>query len=265
MIQSVERAIRLLEAFSPADPRLSLTDLARRLDLPKSTVHNILKTLAGYGYVERVEGDRYALGTAPIVLAQAARVSVELRDRAAPLLRELADSTRETVYLTSFEGDHVLYVYAIETRSRLLARSALGDRGPMHCTSVGKAVLGELDDAAVADILARRGQPTFTAHTITTPERLATELERTRQRGYAVDAQEHELGTFCLGAAILDGRGQVIGACSVSGRDPAIIDARLEELVTPLKFTAQEISRRMGHVPQRSSQVIDARLERLAP
>lgn len=265
MIQSIERAIRLLEAFSPAQPRLSLTDLARRLDLPKSTVHNILKTLANHGYVERVEGDRYALGTAPIVLAQAARVSVELRDRAAPLLRELADGSRETVYLTSFEGDHVLYVYAIETRSRLLARSALGDRGPMHCTSVGKAVLAELDDDAVAEIVARRGLPSFTAHTITSPEDLAAELERTRARGHAVDAQEHELGTYCLGAAIRDGRGQVIGACSLSGRDPRIVDARLEELVTPLLFTAQEISRRMGHVPQHTSQVVDGRLARVTP
>ena len=265
MIQSIERAIRLLEAFGPAEPRLSLTDLARRLDLPKSTVHNILKTLTSYGYVERVDGDRYALGTAPIVLAQAARVSVELRDRAAPLLRELADTSRETVYLTSFEGDHVLYVYAIETSSRLLARSALGERGPMHCTSVGKAVLAELDADAVADVVARRGLPAFTAHTITTPEALGAELERTRERGHSVDAQEHEIGTFCLGAAIRDGRGQVIGACSLSGRDPDIIDARLEELVAPLLFTAQEISRRMGHVPQRTSQVVDRRLGRVAP
>jgi IclR family transcriptional regulator, acetate operon repressor len=264
VIQSVERAIRVLEAFGPSEPRLSLSDLARRLDLPKSTVHNILKTLTAHGYVERVDGDRYALGTAPVTLAQAARVCVELRDRAAPLLRELADTTHETVYLTSFETDHVLYVYAIETRSRLLARSAVGDRGPMHCTSVGKAVLGALAPDAVAEIVRRRGLPRFTAHTIVDAAALAADLERTRERGYATDDQEHELGTYCLGAAILDGRGQVVGACSVSGRDPEIVGARQEELVTPLLYTAQEISRRMGHVPQRTSQVVDGVFARVA-
>jgi IclR family transcriptional regulator, acetate operon repressor len=265
VIQSIERAIRLLEAFSPAEPRLALSELARRLDLPKSTVHNILKTLSAHGYVERVDGDRYALGTSALVLAQASRVCVELRDRAAPLLRELADTSHETVYLTSFEDDQVLYVYAIETRSRLLARSAVGDRGPMHCTSVGKAVLGSLDAAAVDDIVRRRGLPGFTPYTITDPAALALELERTRERGFSVDDQEHELGTYCLGAPILDGRGHVIGACSVSGRDPAIVAARQEELVTPLLFTAQEISRRMGHVPQRSSQVVDGPYGRVSP
>lgn len=256
VIQSIERAIRLLESFSPTEPRLSLSELARRLNLPKSTIHNILKTLTAHGYVERVDGDRYALGTAPVTLAQSARVSVELRDRAAPLLRELADTTHETVYLTSFETDHVLYVYAIETRGRLLARSAVGDRGPMHCTSVGKAVLSALPADEVAEIIQHRGMPAFTPYTLVDPITLSADLAQTRERGYSIDNQEHELNTFCLGAAILDDRGVVIGACSVSGRDPAIVAARQEELVTPLLFTAQEISRRMGHVPQRTSQVV---------
>jgi DNA-binding IclR family transcriptional regulator len=265
VIQSVERAIKVLESFSPSNPRLSLSDLARALSLPKSTVHNILKTLTAHGYVERVDGDRYALGTAAVTLAQSSRVCVELRDRAAPLLRELADAAHETVYLTSFEGDHVLYVYAIETRSRLLARSAVGDRGPMHCTAVGKAVLAALAPDAVAGIVERRGLPSFTAHTIVDAAALAADLARARERGYATDDQEHELGTYCLGAAIRDGRGEVIGACSGSGRDPEVIGARQEELVTPLLFTAQEISRRMGHVPQRTSHVVDGTFGRLIP
>jgi DNA-binding IclR family transcriptional regulator len=200
-----------------------------------------------------------------VTLAQSSRVCVELRDRAAPLLRELADATHETVYLTSFETDHVLYVYAIETRSRLLARSAVGDRGPMHCTSVGKAVLAALAPDAVAEIIERRGLPSFTAHTIVDAAALAADLARARERGYATDAQEHELGTYCLGAAIRDARGEIVGACSVSGRDPEIVGARQEELVTPLLFTAQEISRRMGYVHPRTSDLAHGTLGRWTP
>jgi DNA-binding IclR family transcriptional regulator len=255
MIQSVERALALLASFTPSEPRLALGELARRLALPKSTVHNILRTLAHHGYVERI-GDLYALGTAPIVLAQSARVIVELRDRAAPLLRELADRTHETVYLTSFEGDHVLYVYAIETSGRLLARSAVGDRSPLHCTGVGKAILARLDEATIRAIAARSGLPVFTHRTQGSIEEVLAEVERTRARGYSIDDQEHEIGTYCLGAAIVDTGGRSIGACSVSGRDPSIVAGREGELATLLTFTAQEISRRMGHVPLRSADVV---------
>jgi IclR family transcriptional regulator, acetate operon repressor len=257
LIQSLQRALTVMESFSPAEPRLSLSELSRRLALPRSTVHNILKTLTAHGYVERVDGDRYALGPSTIVLAQSARVNAELRDRAAPLLRELADAAHETVYLTSFEGDHVLYVYAIETRSRLLARSAVGDRALLHCTGVGKAVLAQLRDVVVEEIVQRRGLPAFTPHTYTDRAALAADLARTRQRGYSVDDQEHELGTYCLGAAILGTQGMVVGACSVSGRDPDIIAGRRDALATPLLYAAQEISRLMGHVPQRMSDVVE--------
>ena len=105
MINSVLKAIDILHAFSPAEPRLTLAEISRRLGLPKSTAHNLLATLLARGLVEKVDGDHYALGTAVIPLTQSVRVNVELRDRAAPLLRELADACRESVYLTVLDGD----------------------------------------------------------------------------------------------------------------------------------------------------------------
>jgi DNA-binding IclR family transcriptional regulator len=253
MINSVLKAIDILNLFSSSEPRLSLATISERLGLPKSTAHNLLTTLLSRGLVERVDSDYYALGTAVIRLTQAVRVNVELRDRAAPLLRELADTCRESVYLTVRDGDYCLYIYAVESPRRLLARTAVGDHVHLHCTSVGKAILASLPDVEVKGIAERVGLPAFTEATITDLDALHKELEETRWRGYAVDIGEHEAGTYCVGAQIFDARARVIGACSISGVDPEIVGGRLPELSSLVKHMAQEISRRMGYVPARPS------------
>jgi DNA-binding IclR family transcriptional regulator len=257
VINSILKALDILALFSAAEPRLSLAEISRRLDMPKSTVHHLLATLMTRSFIERVDNDQYALGTAPIHLAQSARVNVELRDRAAPLLRQLADTGHESTYLTVRDGDELLYMYAIESPRRLLARTAIGEHVPMHCTSNGKAILAHMDVTEVTAIAGRQGLPAFTCNTLTHLPDLLQNLELVRKRGYALDTEEHELKTFCVGVAIFDGSQRVIGACSISGNDPQIIDRRLAEIAPQVQYTAQEISRRMGFVPGAPSQIID--------
>ncbi|HEY9595948.1 MAG TPA: IclR family transcriptional regulator, partial [Spirochaetia bacterium] len=256
MINSVLKAIDIISLFSLEEPRLSLTEISRRLDLPKSTAHNLLTTLHSRGFVERTEDDQYALGVAIIARSQAVRVNVELRDRAARLLRELADASRESVYLTTLDGPQCLYIYAIESPRRLLARTAIGERVPLHCTAVGKAILAHMPDAEVGRIAKTVGLSAFTSLTITTVAELRKELELTRKRGYSIDREEHETGTYCIGGAILDSKSRPIGACSVSGVDPEIVGGRLGETSSWVMHTAQEVSRRMGYVPSSASQIV---------
>lgn len=251
MIHSVLKAIEIMDLFSAQEPRLTVTEISRRLGYPKSTVHNLLRTLAAEQFVEKVDGEAYALGTRIIAMTQKVRVNVELRDRAAPLLRSLADVARESVYLTVRKGDYVLYIYAVESSRRLLARTAVGDEVHMHCTGVGKALLAQLPEAEVDAILQRTGLPAFTAQTITDAAALKQELAETRRRGYSIDMQEHEINSFCLGAPIFDVKEQPIGACSLSGTDPEILGSRCAELSAHLAQTAEEISRRMGYIPSR--------------
>jgi DNA-binding IclR family transcriptional regulator len=255
MINSVLKAIRIMRLFSATDPVLTLAEISRRLDMPKSTAHNLLNTLLSEGFIEKANKDSYALGTAIIPLTQNVRVNVDLRDRAAPLLRQLADECRESVYLTTHDTDRVLYIYAVESSKRLLARTAVGDRAPLHCTSVGKAILAYLPKKAVDSILQHTPLVAFTANTITDVDELHEELARTKERGYAIDCEEHETSTFCLGAPILDSRANVIGACSISGSDPEIAGERVAELSAHVMQTAEEISRRMGFVPASMSRV----------
>lgn len=251
MIRSVAKAIHILHLFDDTNSRLSLAEISRRLGIPKSTAHNLLNTLRAYGFIEQVDGDRYALGPAPLILGQQVRVNVEIRDPAAPLLRRLADQVDESVYLTVPYRDQALYIYAVESPRRLLARTAVGELVPLHCTSVGKALLAFLPADEVEGILSRVGLPGFTPHTIREPERLLAELAAIRERGYATDNQEHEPNTFCIGAPIFDRSGRVIASCSISGVDPQILGDRQESLAAQVVETASEISRRMGYVPPR--------------
>ena len=251
MINSVLKAIRILNLFHASQTRLSLAEISRCSNIPKSTAHHLLTTLLSQGFIEKVEGDLYALGTAPLALTQKIRVNVEIRDPAAPLLRELADNTRESVYLTIKDGDYALYIYAVESPQRLLARTAVGDRVPLHCTSVGKAMLAFLTEEELEEIVGRVGLSTFTENTLDTIDMLIQDLARTRQRGYSLDKEEHELKTYCIGAPIFDRTGRVTAACSISGSSPTIVSDRLDDLSTHVVHTAQEISRRMGYVPTR--------------
>jgi DNA-binding IclR family transcriptional regulator len=256
VINSILKALDILALFDTHHPRLSLAEISELTQMPKSTAHALLATLQSRGLVEKVDPDSYAIGNQIIVLAQSARVNLEMRDRAAPHMRLLADACHESVYLTVREEDCVLYIYAIETPRRLMARTAVGDRVPMHCTANGKSILASLSPSEIEYYVNRAGLPKFTQNTIVTLEELQDEMGLARQRGYALDRQEHEVGTYCVGAPIYDSTSHVIGACSISGLDPEIVGARLPLLVPQVQYTAQEISRTMGFVHSMASQII---------
>jgi DNA-binding IclR family transcriptional regulator len=261
MVGSVRKALDILEIFSFTEPRLTLAQISQRLKIPKSTAHNLLRTLAARGYVERPDRDHYALGTAIYPLTQAVRVNVEVRDRAAPLLRQLADSCRASSFLVVPDNGRALYVYAVESPQRLRARTLVGERFFLHCTGVGKAILAFLPSEECRRIVATEGLPAFSPTTITSSQALARELAEVRSKGYAIDRSEHEPSTYCIAAPILDDGGRVIGSCSISGSDPEIVGIRLQELAPRVTGTAEEISRRMGYVPVRPALLAAGKLQ----
>jgi DNA-binding IclR family transcriptional regulator len=253
MINSVRKALDILQLFTAEEPRLTLAEIAERLELPKSTAHNLLKTLAQRRFIEPCGDGEYALGTAIIALTNSVRINVELRDLAAPLMRTLAEFAHESVYLAVLDADAMLYIYAVESSDRLRARTAVGDRALPHCTAVGKAVLSQLPRAEVNQLLDRTGQPRYTANTLTDRAALHNTLAETAARGFAIDLSEHEENYFCVAAPIKDSRGRAIAACSISGTDPEIVRERLPILSARVVYTAQEIGRYLGYLPHRGA------------
>ena len=254
MINSIIKASTILDAFTASRPRLSLAQMADATGYPKTTLYTLAATLVHVGLLERA-GDSYVLGKRVVSLSQAVRVNVEIRDRAAPILRELADETRESVYLTVPDGTWVLYLYAIESSHRLAARSAIGERAHFHCTAVGKAMLAFMSEDERGRITAVHGLPPVTPSTITSSEALEAELASIRQLGFSTDNAEHEPDIYCIGAPILDHSGEVIGAASVSGNSERLITERLDETASRVLDAADRVSRRMGYVPSRPGRV----------
>jgi DNA-binding IclR family transcriptional regulator len=228
-VGAVRKALEILCQFTAETPRLSVSDLSRRLKMPKSTTHNLLRTLEGHDFLKQDPGDRrYRLGT-------------RLVSAALPHLRRLADLTKETVKLGVLSGYEVLILAAIESPYQLHTRGDEGLRAPLHCTGLGKAMLARLPDQEVREILSGRGLPWFTPHTISTVAGLKKELERIRAAGYTVDLEENELGVVCVAVSLADTAAGTLAALSVSAPTSRLSGERIAECARQVRQAARAI------------------------
>jgi IclR family acetate operon transcriptional repressor len=217
-VQSVERALSLLDALSTAPGGVSLTELAGRSNLNISTCHHLLATMQKRGYVAKVPGRRtYALGARVLQLGQAFLRQVDLPQRAQPVLAELNAATGETVHLAVLQGDAVVTVAKLEGRHAVrVDTDAVGSSEAAHATATGKAMLAWLPEEQIRRILAANGMRSYTPNTITDAETLIEELRHVRRNGYALDREEFQPGVVCVGSAVRDHAGAVIGSISAS-------------------------------------------------
>ena len=250
-VRSVRRAIRILEAFREG-PSLTVTELSRALKLPKSSVYELVCTLAAEGLVKKEDSSgRYRLGLRLVELARAANQDLEVRQVARPLIEELRDQFNETVQLTVLDGEEILYVDGCESSRQLRTFFQSGDRAPLYCTALGKAILANLPPGEKERYLRRRGLKAFTPGTLTDPAALRRELDRTAARGYSVDDMEHEEDMRCVGAPIRDREGRTFAAISVSGPAHRLRPGRDREVARRVMAIAEEISSRLGYRPRK--------------
>jgi len=215
-IQSVDRALYLLETIAEAGGEATLTELATRTGLNISTCHHLLATLIKRGFATKVPGRRlYALGVRIHYLGHAC-LQVDLPRRAEPYLEAINRATGETVHLAALQGDAVVTLAVREARHAVRVETAkVGKVEAPHATSVGKAILAWLPEDEMRRILAH-GMKRFTDNTITEFPALLESLRVVRRNGYAIDREEYLPGVICVGAAIRDQAGTVIGAISAS-------------------------------------------------
>jgi len=248
-VRSVRRAIRILEAFREG-PSLTVTELSRALKLPKSSVYELVSTLAAEGLVKKEDSsNRYRLGLRLVELARAANHELEVHQVARPLIEKLRDEFNETVQLTVLDGEEILYVDGCESSRQLRTFFQFGDRAPLYCTALGKAILANLPSGQIERYLRRRGLKAFTPGTLTEPAALRHDLRRTAARGYSVDDMEHEEDVRCVAAPIRDREGRAFAALSVSGPAHRLKPARDAEIARRVMAAAEQISRRLGYQP----------------
>jgi len=246
-VQSVERAILLLETLAQENGDLSLTQIAGKLGWPKSTVHGLLATLRDHHYVDQSpETGRYRLGVRLFELGTQVARSWVIRDAAKPVMMRLSREFGETVQLGTEDDGEILYLDKLVSNSLVSILSDVGLRLPMHCSALGKVLLAHKTPAEVKRIVAQRGLAAMTKRTITSEAKLNRELNQVRERGFAIDDGEIMEGLCCVAAPIWDGNGQVRYAVSISGQARSMVGERFERITEELLLAAKEISYAMG-------------------
>lgn len=247
-VQSVQRALQLVELLAAEKREMSLTEIAQKAGWPKSTVHGLLSTLRDFHYVEQsAETGRYRLGVRLFELGNVVAGSWDVRAAAKPAMQRLSAQLGETVQLGAEDKGEVLYLEKIESTQLMRIVSETGARLPMHCSGLGKVLLAYKTPAEVKWIVSQKGLPALTAQTITSMDRLERELAEIRRRGYGFDNGEIMDGLRCVAAPIYDGNGRVRYALSISGLSANMQGDRLEKVIQAVVEAAHSISYSMGY------------------
>lgn len=250
-VQSLARALAIVNAIARGDG-LTLTDLARTVGLPPSTVHRLLTTLEEARFVRfDRELARWMIGVQAFIVGGAFLQARDVLALARPYLRRLVEDGGETANLALEDEGQAVYMGQVESRQLVRAIAKPGGRVFLHNSGIGKAMLAAMPAAEVAKILQKRGLPRFTERTIDTPAALRAHLAEIRARGFAIDDEEYAIGLRCVAAPILDEAGALVAAVSLSGPTARITPDRVPLLGALVRTVAQEITAEFGGRPRR--------------
>lgn len=253
-VQSLVRAISILNALSEEEQGLTLTDLAQTVGLAPSTAHRLLTTLQDQRFVRfDLERNVWLIGVQAFVVGNAFVRSRDVIAMARLHMRRLMEESGETVNLAVEDQGEAIYLSQVECRQMMRAIAKPGGRVLLHCSGVGKALLAAMPDAEVGKILQRRGLPRAADKTIDTPAKLREELQKIRGQGYAFDDEENAVGLRCVAAVIRDEFGHPLAGLSLSGPMARITDERVPLLGAMVIRAAADITAELGgSQPQRA-------------
>ena len=247
IIQSVERAARILKALGSGQARLGVTELSDRLGIAKGTVHGLLRTLERQELVEQDrDSGKYRLGPAMLQLGNAFLDGHELRGRSLLWADSLASRVTEAVRVGVLNGSNALIVHHVFRPDDSVQILEVGASIPWHACALGKAIVAFVEPAHRAELLAGE-LPRLTGSTVTDPEALREMLDGVAAAGYAFEDQEAIVGEVEIAAPIFDHRGKPVGAIAIAGPVERLLSAGPDEqLVSAVKQVARNLSRDMG-------------------
>lgn len=246
-VQSLVRALSLLNRIAAGDEGATLTELSQQVGLSPSTAHRLLTTLEQERYVQfDAERRLWSVGVQAFTSGQAFLRSRSLVGAARPHMRALMEDSEETVNLAVEDGGEAIYLTQVECRQMMRAFARPGGRVPLHCSGVGKALLSAMPDPALSRVLHRHGLPRVTARTRATAGALREDLAGCRTRGYAIDDEEHAIGLRCVAAVIFNENADPVAAVSLSGPMARIPDERIPLLGQLVRARADAITAQLG-------------------
>jgi len=249
LIQSVDRALKILDVLADRDEPIGLTELATTMGLDSSTVYRLLHTLRVHGYARQGGRDRrYRLGPKAIELGQKALQKFTLLEKGRPFLRELADEVEETATLVGLVGSSTVCLSKRERPGFLAFSPRIGAVAPPHCTATGKAVIAHLPESELQHLLESIELQKLTENTITRRGVLKKHLSMVREQGYAVDNEEYHPGIRCVAAPVFDHNGAVVGSIGISASASRLTPDRVERVAPLVMDIGNRLSQSMGYL-----------------
>jgi len=246
IVDSLATALGLLDLFTRKEPELSLGQLSEKSGLYKSRIHRLCGTLVHAGFLVRMPWASYRLGPKLMVLGKIYENTNSLVNSARPIMRELANLTGESVALFNLDGETSVCMAREFGSSRLVFSINEGDRMQLHASAAGRVLLAYGSEALRESVLGGEWLERFTPRTMVDPEKIKSELDLIRQRGYAINRGERELEVAAVAAPIYDCEQDVGSALAVVGPEQRFSDARIGELLQSLLAAARNISMSLG-------------------
>ncbi|MCI8518327.1 MAG: IclR family transcriptional regulator [Hungatella sp.] len=250
MNRTVERAFSILQLIGDSKQGITLQEIANEMNMAKSSAFVIVQTLLELGYLSTVQNNnkKYCLGIETFSLGMKYVNDMSLVSQCSLHLPPVAEKYNKTAFVAVLNGSKIVYVYKYVGQNAKLASCALGTRKEAYATSLGKAILAFLPWEEQEELLDKIQFQALTQYTITSREKLAEELKKTRERGYSLDVRELEDITSCCGAPVFDYSGRVVAAVSLSDIYNENLDD--EKVAEDLKVVAMQISKGLGYMPK---------------
>ena len=246
--QSVEKSFQIIEIMAREKVPMRLADIALGVGIPTSTALRMINTLLTLGYINQDQTTlRYSLSLKFAYIGNCVTSQSNIRDVAHSFLVELSRTCMESVCLAQEQDMEVVYIDVVDGPDNMLKITQyIGKRAPMHCTGVGKLLLLNYSDEQLKKFVSDKGLRVLTPNTISSYGDLRLELNQIRQRGYAIDDEECELGARCIAASITDYTGNIVCGLSLSGPISRMTKEHIEEIAPIVTDTAKRISKMLA-------------------
>jgi IclR family pca regulon transcriptional regulator len=241
-IQSLEKGLKVISSFDSDNHQMTLTEVAKRVDLTRSNARRILLTLQSLGYVKCLDGKQFSLSAKVLGLGYSFLSALPVRDLAHSYMQELTHEVNESCSMATLDGQHMVYVARVQTKRIMTISLGIGTRLPLHATSMGKVLMAGLEPNALAELLKDMELEKFTEYTITDKQKLLERIELVRNRAWSISDQELEIGVRSIASPVKDKYGKTIAALNISGHASRVSKEDMIDTYLPaLKSTVSKI------------------------
>ncbi|MZQ86669.1 helix-turn-helix domain-containing protein [Paenibacillus sp. 5J-6] len=247
IIQALDRALKIMDLFDEYTTELKITEISARMELHKSTVHSLLKTLQMHGYINQdAETGKYKLGLKLLEKGQLMLQSLDIRTAARKHLVALSEQTGQTTHLVILDGKEGVYLDKVEGEKAAIRYSRIGRRISLHSSAVGKVLAAYRAKDEVDSLLRNYQFSKITDVTITSKDAFVNELNLVKHQGYSIDNEENEPGVRCAAAPIFEHNGSIVAAISISTLVSTVDDSLFKAYIALLQKEAEAISLTLG-------------------